>query len=190
MVSRRQLIAVLASLATASSTEVLAAAEHPSVTYMKQVGKDMLNAHRQGTVSAFMRAIQRHGDIPGISEYSLGNYGSKLPSASRAKYYKAVATFISRYFADQSRDFRVAKYEIGGSSARGEKEIVVSSKVFLLSGETYSVNWLLVWKGGRYRVSDAKVLGFSMTYQQRRLFTSFLDKRDGDVKQLIAALDP
>jgi phospholipid transport system substrate-binding protein len=186
MVTRRLFIGVL--LAAAVVTPAIAA-EHPSVTYMRQVGKDLLNAHRQGTVTAFLRAVQRHGDISGIGDYSLGEYETKLSSGQRPRYYKGVATFISRYFSEQSREFRVAKYEIGEATVSGNKEIVVETKVFLLSGQTYSVNWRLAWKGGRYRVIDAKMLGFSLTYLQRNLFTSFLSKRNGDVAQLVAALN-
>ncbi len=186
MLSRRLFLGGLAGSLAAPAA--VAAPDHPSVAYMRQVGKDMLNAHRQGTVAAFLRAVQRHGDIAGISDYSLGTYGSKLQPGQRQRYYKGVATFISRYFADQSRSFRIAKYEVGAASASDTKNIVVSSKVYLLSGESYTVNWRLVWKGGRYRVADAKVLGFSMTYMQKNMFESFLQKRDGDVQQLIVAL--
>jgi len=37
-------------------------------------------------------------------------------------------------------------------------------------------------------VLDAKVLGFSLVYMQRALFTAFISKRNGDVRQLVAAL--
>jgi phospholipid transport system substrate-binding protein len=187
MLSRRVLLSGV--FAAFAAPRAVSATEHPSVKYMKQVGKDLLNAHRQGTISAFLRAVQRHGDIASIADYSLGTYGAKLQSGQRQKYYRGVATFISRYFAQQSRDFRVAKYEIGEASASSEKDITVNSKVYLLSGETYTVNWKLTWKGGRYRVTDAKVYGFSLTNQQRNLFKEFLDKRNGDVSQLIAALN-
>ena len=50
------------------------AADHPSMTYMRQVAKDLLAANRQGTVASFMRAIQRHADVPEIALYSLGQY--------------------------------------------------------------------------------------------------------------------
>lgn len=189
MLSRRALILAFLATSVAQAQSQAKASEHPSVSFMKTVGKDLLNAHRQGTVAAFMRAVQRHGDIPAISDYSLGEYETKLPSGQKQKYYRGVATFIARYFADQSREFRVAKYEIGDASVAGENDIVVSSKVFLLSGQTYTVNWRIAWKGGRYRVVDAKMLGFSLTYLQRNLFTSFLAKRNGDVAQLVAALN-
>ncbi|MGL6180936.1 MAG: ABC transporter substrate-binding protein, partial [Aestuariivirga sp.] len=59
---------------------------------------------------------------------------------------------------------------------------------YLLSGQSYTVVWRLSKNGSRYKVRDAKVLGFSMVYMQRGLFTSFISKRNGDVEQLVAAL--
>ena len=166
-----------------------AAAEHPSVAYMKSVAKDMLNAHRQGTVASFKRAIQRHADVPSIADYSLGQYRSKLPAGQKESYYGGVTTFMARYFADQSREYPVAKYEIGEAKATEKKDVQVNTKVFLLSGQTYTVVWNLGWRGGRYKVTDVKVLGFSLVYLQRGIFTSFVSKRNGNVGELVAALN-
>lgn len=164
-------------------------AGHPSLVYMQKVAKDMLNAHRQGTVSSFRRAILRHADVPGIGDYSLGQYQSKLPSSEKRKYYSGVATFMARYFADQSREYRIAKYELGTATVGSDKEILISSKVFLLSGKTYTVVWRLGWRGKSYKVVDVKVLGFSLVYLQRGIFTSFISKRKGNVRELVAALN-
>ena len=149
----------------------------------------MLNAHRIGTVGKFSGVIQNYSDVTGISNYSLGQYKPKLQAAEREKYYRGVVTFMSRYFAEQSREYRVAKYEIGEATVDDDKNVVVSSRVFLLSGQTYNVSWQLSWIGGRYKITDVKVLGFSLTYLQRGLFTSFITKRKGDVSQLVVALN-
>lgn len=167
----------------------VAQAEHPSMVFMRRVAKDMLNAHRQGTVASFKRAIQRHADVAGIGDYSLGQYLPKLSGAQRDRYYSGVANFMARYFADQSREYPIAKYVLGEATVVEGKNVQVSSKVFLLSGQTYTVVWRLGWQGGRYRVTDVKVLGFSLTYLQRGIFTSYLSKRGGDVNQLIKALN-
>jgi phospholipid transport system substrate-binding protein len=95
---------------------------------------------------------------------------------------------MSRYFADQSREYRIAKYELG-EARTDNQDILISSKVYLLSGATYNVTWRLAWRGKGYKVTDAKVLGFSLVYLQRGLFTSFLSKRNGDVNQLVAILN-
>jgi phospholipid transport system substrate-binding protein len=163
------------------------AADHPSIAYMKQFAKEMLNAHRQGTVGSFRKVIERHADVAAIADYSLGQYRKKLPSGQKQRYYGGVVTFMSRYFADQSRIYPIAKYEIGDAAA-DDGEVVINSKVYLLSGQSYTVVWRLSKNGSRYKVRDAKVLGFSMVYMQRGLFTSFISKRNGDVEQLVAAL--
>jgi ABC-type transporter MlaC component len=163
------------------------AADHPSIAYMKQFAKEMLNAHRQGTVGSFRKVIERHADVAAIADYSLGQYRKKLPAAQKQRYYGGVVTFMSRYFADQSRLYPIAKYEIGDAAA-DDGEVVINSKVYLLSGQSYTVVWRLSKNGSRYKVRDAKVLGFSMVYMQRGLFTSFISKRNGDVEQLVAAL--
>ena len=96
---------------------------------------------------------------------------------------------MARYFADQSREYPVAKYEIGEATVDANKEILIASKVFLLSGQTYTVTWRLAWRGKGYKVMDAKMLGFSLVYLQRGIFQSYLSKRNGDVNALVAALN-
>jgi phospholipid transport system substrate-binding protein len=180
--------AALAGLAAAFAAPAFAAGEDAAVTYMKKVAKDMLAAHRQGTVASFKRAIQRHADVPSIADYSLGQYKSKLSPAQKQAYYSGTATFMARYFADQSRDYVVSKYEIGDADTNGN-DINVDTKVYLMNGQSYTVVWRLGKRGSGFKVEDAKVMGFSLTYLQRGIFTSFLAKRDGDVAQLVAALN-
>jgi phospholipid transport system substrate-binding protein len=180
--------AALAGLAVAFASPALAAGDDAAVAYMKKVAKDMLAAHRQGTVASFKRAILRHADVPSIADYSLGQYRSKLSPAQKQAYYSGTATFMARYFADQSRDYVVSKYEIGDADAEGS-DINVDTKVYLMNGQSYTVVWRLGKRGGGFKVEDAKVMGFSLTYLQRGIFTSFLSKRNGDVAQLVAALN-
>lgn len=180
--------AALAGLVAAFAAPAFAGSEDAAVAYMKKVAKDMLAAHRQGTVASFKRAIQRHADVAGIADYSLGQYRSKLQSSQKQAYYSGTATFMARYFADQSRDYVVSKYEVGQAEVDG-KDISVDTKVYLMNGQSYTVVWRLGKKGSGFKVEDAKVMGFSLTYLQRGIFTSFLSKRDGDVAQLVAALN-
>jgi ABC-type transporter MlaC component len=188
--TRRSAVALLfAAVATpALHSPASAATEQQALTYMRKVAKDMLNAHRQGTVASFKRAIQRHADVGAIADYSLGQYRSKLSAGQREAYYSGTATFMARYFADQSREYVVSKYEIGTANMDG-KDVSVQTKVFLMSGQSYTVVWKLTPRKGGFKVADAKVMGFSLIYLQRGIFTSFLSKRNGDVAQLVAALN-
>lgn len=182
--TRRAALAGLFAVLAAPAAD----ANEAALGYMRKVAKDMLNAHRQGTVASFRRAIMRHADVRAIADYSLGQYKSKLPAGQREAYYAGTATFMARYFADQSREYTVAKYEIGQASADG-KDVNVQTKVYLMSGQAYTVVWRLSPRKGGFKVADAKVMGFSLIYLQRGIFTSFLSKRNGDVAQLVAALN-
>jgi phospholipid transport system substrate-binding protein len=184
MITRRFFLGLLPA---AFVTSARAAEEHPSVTFMNRVGDELLHAHRQGTVSAFMRVVQRYADIENISDESIGTY--EVPSGQASRYHRGVATFISRYMADQSRNFPVAKFEIGEATVDKDKNVQVGSKVYLMAGQTYSVTWKLNWEGGTYKVADASFMGFSMTGQERSLFANYIAKHDGDVNALIAALN-
>lgn len=164
------------------------AAEHSSMVFMRQFARDMLKAHRQGTVSSFKTAIQRYADVATIADYSLGQYKAKLPNGQRQRYYGGVTTFMARYFADQSREYRIAKYELGSAAVDGD-DILINSKVYLVTGQTYTVVWRVSPRKGSYKVTDTKVLGFSLVYMQRGLFTSYISKRGGDVGQLVAVLN-
>lgn len=186
MQTRRRFIIGLLGLA---ATPAAAAGDHPSVTFMKQVGKDLLAAHRQGTVPSFLRVVQRHADVADISAHALGKYLTKLQSGQRSRYQRGVATYLARYFALQSREYTVAKYEVGEATVDANKDVLVESKVYLLTGQTYNVAWRLVWRGGKYKVRDAKVLGFWLSNFQRSDFTTYLDKRNGDINKLIVALN-
>jgi phospholipid transport system substrate-binding protein len=179
---------VTLAMAAALAPVPALAGDHPSMAYMRKVAKDLLHAHRQGTVSSFYNVISRHADVSGIALVSLGQYKSKLSGGQRARYYRGVATFMARYFADQSRLYPVAKYELGDAQSEGD-EVLIPSKVFLMSGRTYTVSWRLAWRGKGYKVIDAKMLGFSLVSLQRGLFSSYISKRNGDVNALVAALD-
>lgn len=185
MLTRRTFIAGILAAAAAPAAH---AADHPSILYMRQVGKELLAAHRQGTTSAFARVVQRHADLPEISNHALGKYAAKLQTGQRGKYQRGVATYMARYFALQSRDYTVAKYDVGDATVDASKDVIVESKVFLMTGQTYNVAWRLVWRGGRYKVRDVRVLGFWLTNFQRSDFVNYLDKRNGDINKLIVAL--
>ena len=177
-----------AGLAPMTQTDALSA-EHPSIVYIRKVTADLFAAHKLGTVSAFLPPIQRHADIETIANYSLGQYESKLSNAQRQRYYQGVANFMARYFADQTRHYRIAKWDIGEGTRDRDGDMLISTRVTLMTGQSYSVVWRLAKRGKSYKVTDVKVAGFSLTYFQRGLFVSFIKEKKGDVNQLVAVLN-
>jgi phospholipid transport system substrate-binding protein len=186
-VLRLFMLTAVAALAPSMQTDAMGA-EHPSIIYIRKVTADLFAAHKLGTVSAFLPAIQRHADIEAIANYSLGQYESKLSNSQRQRYYQGVANFMARYFADQTRHYRIAKWDIG-EATQDNGDALINTRVTLMTGPSYSVVWRLAKRGKSYKVTDVKVAGFSLTYFQRGLFVSFIKEKKGDVNQLVAVLN-
>lgn len=181
-ISRRHFLALApVVLVTPALAEV-----HPSVTFMNKMGEELLHAHRLGTKSALLRIIQRYADIEAIAEQSIGSH--EIPDGEDARYKHGVAKYIARYIAEQSRNYPVAKFEVGEATVDKDKNVLVDSKVYMMAGQTYSVSWKLNWAGNSYKVADARFLGFSMVNQERNIFDNYITQK-GDVTALIAALD-
>jgi phospholipid transport system substrate-binding protein len=181
-------LTAVAGLAPMTHIDALSA-EHPSIVYIRKVTADLFAAHKLGTVSAFLPPIQRHADIETIANYSLGQYESKLSKAQRQRYYQGVANFMARYFADQTRHYRIAKWDIGEGSRDRDGDMLINTRVTLMTGQSYSVVWRLAKRGKGYKVTDVKVAGFSLTYFQRGLFVSYIKEKKGDVNKLVAVLN-
>lgn len=185
--SRRHLVfaGMAMVLATAGGE---AAAASPAVRYMHKVANDLMAAQRDGRVAAYYAVINRHADVPSIAMYSLGQYRSQLANAKRAGYFKGVAGFMARYFADQSRSYVVVKADISPNTRQDGENVLVDTRLTLASGATYTVVWRLAPRRSGYKVVDVRVLGFSLTYLQRSIFLSYINRKGGDVNALVAAL--
>ncbi len=175
----------------------IAAADQAAIKFTKKVANDLLAANRSGTITSFARVLRRHADIPGISIYSLGKYQRFLRSSQNKRYYNGVTAFMARYFADQTREYRVAKADVLDAKKAKGSDIAVNTLVTLRTGNKYTVQFLLRPKGKSFKIADVKVsvpiVGFvSLTYQQRGIFQKFLVKKGGDqraVNQLVETLN-
>ncbi len=160
-----------------------------AINQMKKIANALRNAQNVGTRSAFREIIRKYADLPTIALYSLGRYKSKLKKSRRSRYYRGVQAFMGRYFSNESRRYKVAKTQINSNVKEDGKDVLISTRVELTSGSTYNIEWRLSKRRSGYKVTDFKILGFSMTYLQRGMFTSYIRKKSGDVEQLITALN-
>lgn len=198
--NRRTLTLGTALVAFMMATTLIAptvAADQSAIKFTKKVANDLLAANRSGTITSFARVLRRHADIPGISIYSLGKYQRFLRSSQNKRYYNGVTAFMARYFADQTREYRVAKAQVLDAKKAKGSDIAVNTLVTLRTGNKYTVQFLLRPKGKSFKIADVKVsvpiVGFvSLTYQQRGIFQKFLVKKGGDqraVNQLVETLN-
>lgn len=192
--SRRQLLSGAAALLVLGAGGPVAgpalAASDPVLAFMKRLRVPLLHAARTASSKQFYKVIQRHVDINGIALYSLGTYKDGLARSHRNRYYRGVARYMSRYFALQSKEYRIVNAEIVPKSWREGDSYYVDTNVILENGARYSVRWQLQRRKGGYKIVNVRVLGFWLAYFQRQQFQDFIKRRGGSVNALVAALSP
>lgn len=185
-----RLIALAAVVGTAGATMTApAAAADPAVAYMEKVSRDLLSAARTQSPAAMMTVIQRHGDIPAIGRYSLGDYRPRLDASDEPSYLSGMVRFVSKYAASQAPKYPVASVKFNPESRRAQYGLMVDSTVTLQDGSSYDVAWMLVKTGNSYRVRDAQVMGFWMTPFLKKLFEDYIAQNNGNVKALVVVLN-
>ena len=190
-ISRRGLIAGVAAaglLLGIGAPVVARTAKDPIVRYMNRVALRLQRAAKASSPKAFLSVVRLHADVPGIALYSLGRYRGDLKRNRRKAYYRGVSRLVANYFADQNKQYRVIKVEIGDKSWRSGKAHLVDSKVTLQNGSRYTIRWRLVRKGKRLKVADVRIVGFWLTRFLRSEFERYVSKRGGKLRALLAAL--
>jgi len=164
------------------------AAKDSVEAFMKRSTRKLLKAALNSSPKQFLNFIMRYTDVGGIAIYSLGSYRSGLEKKYERTYFSGMARHITRYFTYQSRQYRIAKVEVGKKSWQVEDAYYINTKLTLLTGATYNVLWQIVRRNGRYKIANVRVLGFWLARFQRVQFESYISKQGGKVNALVAIL--
>jgi len=182
-------IVTTVSLAGMATFQPALAAPDAPVKFMQRVSKELLAAHRALSEGQMTRVIRSRGDVAAMGRFSLGTYYARLKQNSRRSYFNGMTRFMARYIVSQSRTYKVARTQILRPSSRRGRDYVVNSKVILVDGTVYDVQWLLAKRGNTFKVRDINVLGFWVMPFQRNLFRSYVRKANGNVNALVLALN-
>lgn len=163
-------------------------AEAPTA-YMQRVANELTAAQRSGSTSSFAAVLRSHADVPWLGAYSLGNYARAMPASEKPSYYSGMINFIAKYAAKESPKYAVANAVVTGLAGETREGAEVDTRVTLRSGETYDVRWLLVRRGGGFKVRDAQVVGFWMSPFLKNLFESYISENGGNPRALVVALN-
>ncbi|MGE5271263.1 MAG: phospholipid-binding protein MlaC [Thiohalocapsa sp.] len=137
---------------------------------------------------AYFRLLLRQDfDIAGSAPFVLGPYWRVASEAERAQFVALLVDYIVITFGR-----RLAEY--GGQSLRvtggrkTEYETLVTSELARSGGQPVRVDWVLVERGGVYRVADVVVDGVSMRVNLRSEIGAMLQRSGGVVGALLMAM--
>jgi ABC-type transporter MlaC component len=170
------MMAAATAATLALSSLPAAALDCPAAGYITNAANALIKAARSGSPSAISSTVSRYTDLTGIALFALGPYRSKLPPGRRAEYVSLTRSFIGRFMADYSDEFRSSGFKPVTCSASGNG-VLVNGR---LSGGQRVILRLSKSKGG-YRVLDMNISNVWLAQQLRSKFVSVIRRSGNDI---------
>lgn len=191
--SRRQFVALGAASLAIVATPTLALTDATAKTLVDKVVNDInavINSGKSqaGMISDFEKIFVRYADVNTIARSTLGADARSASSAQMAAYTKAFRGYISRKYGKRFREFIGGKIEVQG--ARKVKSFYEVKTLTTLKGSSpFELNFLVSDKSGKDLFFDMVIEGISLRLSERTEIGSMLDRRKGNIDQLIADLN-
>ena len=147
------------------------------------LGQNVSPAQR---IARFRQLFRDDFDVPGIGQFVLGRYWRVATPAEQQEFLQLFQEYIVQSYAARLGEYGGEQFRVISSRPAGN-ETVVTSEIDGPSSRVL-VDWYLVDRGGRPRISDVYVGGISMKVTQRDEFASVIQRSGGRVDALLAQL--
>jgi phospholipid transport system substrate-binding protein len=138
-------------------------------------------------VARFRELFREDFDIPGIGQFVLGRYWRTATPEQQQEFLRLFQEYIVQAYSSRLGEYGGEPFRVTGSRPAGE-ETVVTSEIDRKNGNSIQVDWYLINRGGRPKISDVYVGGVSMKVTQRDEFASVIQRNGGRVDALLAQL--
>lgn len=138
-------------------------------------------------IKDFERIFVRYADVPIMARYALGSDARRASGAQISAFTKAFQRYISTKYGKRFREFIGGKIEV--KSARQIKAgYEIRSTAYLQGQAPFDVTFLVSDKSGKDLFFNMFIEGVNMLLTERTEIGAMLDKRKGNIDQLIADL--
>ncbi|QJF52813.1 MlaC/ttg2D family ABC transporter substrate-binding protein [Roseobacter ponti] len=193
-ISRRSVLSGTAAtlFAAACATPALALSESAARNLVETVVGEINRVIESGKSEAamlrdFEAIFVRYADVPIMAQYALGNDGRSATAAQKSAFTDAFQGYISRKYGKQFREFIGGRVEV--QSARQIKAgYEIRSVAYLQGEEPVNVTFLVSDRSGRDKLFNIFVEGVNLLLTERTEIGAMLDKRRGNIDQLVADL--
>lgn len=138
-------------------------------------------------IREFEQIFVRYSDVPTIARYALGVDARRATPAQMRAFTGAFQGYVSRKYGKRFREFIGGRIEV--QKARKVKSFYEVKTIAHLRGESpFEVTFLVSDRSGRSKFFNIFIEGVNMLLTERTEIGAMLDKRRGNLDQLIADL--
>ncbi|WP_245744751.1 MlaC/ttg2D family ABC transporter substrate-binding protein [Aliiroseovarius sediminilitoris] len=155
-----------------------------------QVVSDINGIINSGTSEAtmikrFENVFAKYADVDFIALSALGPDGRSASASQKSAFVKAFRAYIARRYGSRFREFEGGSINVV-SSKQVKSRFEVLTKTQLKGKSPFDVVFVVSAKNGKF--IDMQVEGISIVKSERKEIGAMLDRRGGDLNQLIADL--
>ncbi len=138
--------------------------------------------------AAFREILSRRVAMDAVARSSLGPTWRSLNADQQRAYTEAFKDYIANKYGGRFNEFAQTQMEIVKVTDYGDRGIVVLTQAKLENGQIAQVDWGITERGGTAQIANIVVEGVSLVTSEREIVSAMLEKRGGNVDQLIADL--
>jgi len=138
-------------------------------------------------IKEFEKIFVKYSDVKQIAAYTLGVDGRNASVAQKKEFAKAFQGYIARKYGKRFREFIGGKLEVL-STKTVKSHVEVKTMAYLKGQSPFDVTFHVSDRSGKALFYDMDIEGISMRKQERIEIGAMLDKRRGNIDQLIKDL--
>jgi phospholipid transport system substrate-binding protein len=181
------LVVVIATL-----TAVPTAAAADPVGFITEFGNRAIEVLGPSTsaeqrLSRFREWFRDDFDVAGIGRFVLGRYWRVANPQEQQEFLGLLQEYVAQAYSARLAEFGGLPFRVTGTRPNGE-ESIVTSEVIGHSGRPTAIDWHLVDRGGRLKITDVNVEGISMKVTERDEFAAVIQRGGGRLDGLLEQL--
>jgi phospholipid transport system substrate-binding protein len=142
---------------------------------------------RQQRFSQLRLLFDHYFDIGHVAAFALGRYRLLATPQELQQYNNLYDTFTVLVYGNRLAQYAGARVRITGGHSDGA-EPVVASEISRPNGSAVKIDWHLVDRHGRWKISDVAIDNVSMRSSQRQYFAQWIETNGGRFDALLEVM--
>jgi len=140
-----------------------------------------------GMIREFEKVFVKYSDVRYLASYALGVDGRSASTAQKQAFEKAFQSYIARKYGKRFREFIGGRLEVK-SAKTVKSHIEVKTSAHLQGQAPFDITFYVSDKSGKALFFNMFIEGISLLLTERTEIGAMLDKRRGNLDQMIKDL--
>ncbi|MFZ4406688.1 MAG: MlaC/ttg2D family ABC transporter substrate-binding protein [Paracraurococcus sp.] len=143
-----------------------------------------LAARRLHVAAVLRKAV----DIEGVGRFIMGRWWRQATPQEQADYVKLFEETLIRNLSARFGEYQGVRFSLGRSQQRTEDDVLVNTIIERPNSAPFALDWRVGEIGGQPKVVDVIAEGTSLRLTQRSEYSAVIQRNNGSIAALLAAM--